>query len=125
MELLVYFSRHAGEVISTDQLMADVWGRRVVEESAIYKRINQLRGALGDNAHDPQFIETIPKRGYRLVAAVEGVDMADTLRVPKTRADLAAGGAVESTVAMKSRYRWIAAAIVSVTIAGAALPHGT
>jgi DNA-binding winged helix-turn-helix (wHTH) protein len=71
MELLVCLARHAGGVVSTDQLIAEVWNGRVIEESGVYKQINQLRTALGDQAQRPKFIETIPKRGYRLIAPVE------------------------------------------------------
>lgn len=71
MELLVCLARHAGEVVSTDRLIAEVWNGRVIEESGVYKQINQLRSALGDDAQRPTFIETIPKRGYRLIAPVE------------------------------------------------------
>ena len=72
MELLVCLARHSGNVVSTDQLIAEVWNGRVIEESGVYKQINQLRTALGDEAQRPKFIETIPKRGYRLIAPVDG-----------------------------------------------------
>jgi DNA-binding winged helix-turn-helix (wHTH) protein/TolB-like protein len=71
MELLVCLVRHASDVVSTDQLIAEVWNGRIIEESGVYKQINQLRTALGDEAQRPKFIETIPKRGYRLIAPVE------------------------------------------------------
>lgn len=71
MELLVCLARHASDVVSTDQLIAEVWNGRVIEESGVYKQINLLRTALGDDAQRPRFIETIPKRGYRLIAPVE------------------------------------------------------
>jgi len=70
IELLVYLAQRPGQVVSTDELIATVWRGRVVEESAVYKRINELRKAFGDDPREPRFIETIPKRGYRLVAAV-------------------------------------------------------
>ena len=71
MDLLVYLVNRAGEVVTTHEVMAQVWRGRVVEDSAVYKRINQLRKALGDDSRAPTFIETIPKRGYRLIAPVE------------------------------------------------------
>ena len=70
IELLVYLARRPGKVVTAQDLMADVWRGRIVEDSAIYKRINELRKAFGDDAREPRFIETIPKRGYRLVATV-------------------------------------------------------
>lgn len=70
IELLVYLAQRPGQVVSTDELIATVWRGRVVEENAVYKRINELRKAFGDDPREARFIETIPKRGYRLVAVV-------------------------------------------------------
>jgi transcriptional activator of cad operon len=73
-------------VVSVDDLLRDVWRGRVFDDGIVYKKINQLRRALGDDRRTPRLIETIPKRGYRLVAAVwpattdeasESVDKAD------------------------------------------------
>lgn len=70
MDVLVYLARHAREVVSTDRLIAELWGGRIVEDNTVYKRIAQLRQALADDAHKPRYIETIPKHGYRLIAPV-------------------------------------------------------
>ena len=70
MDLLVYFAKAGDRVVSADELLRDVWQGRVFDDGIVYKKINQLRKALGDEPHTPRFIETIPKRGYRLVAAV-------------------------------------------------------
>jgi len=69
-DLLIYLANHAGEVISADELIDSVWQGRVVGEGAVYKSINQLRHALGDDRDNVRYIQTIPKRGYRLVAPV-------------------------------------------------------
>ena len=75
MEVLVYLAGRAGEVVSADELIDSVWGGRVVGDGAIYQSINQLRHALGDVA----YIQTIRKRGYRLVAPVTTLEsVADT-----------------------------------------------
>jgi TolB-like protein len=62
-----------GRVFSRDDLQAKVWPRGVVVdfERGINKAINRLREALGDSAQHPRFIETLPKRGYRFIAAVQ------------------------------------------------------
>jgi len=70
MEVLVHLASRAGEVVSADELIDSVWDGRVVGDGAIYQSINQLRQALGDDRDDVRYIQTIPKRGYRLVAAV-------------------------------------------------------
>lgn len=84
MDLLVYLSKNAERVVSTDELLRDVWHGRVFDEGVVYKKINRLRKALGDDSHNPRFIETIPKRGYRLVAGVvaDGVPAAPDLAGP-------------------------------------------
>jgi DNA-binding winged helix-turn-helix (wHTH) protein/TolB-like protein len=70
MELLVYLARRAGQVVSADDLVREVWHGRVFDDGIVYNKITQLRKALGDHSRVPRFIETIPKRGYRLVARV-------------------------------------------------------
>jgi len=70
MELLVYLARRPGEVVSAAELINSVWGGRSVGDGAVYRSVNQLRHALGDGADDSRYVQTIPKRGYRLVAPV-------------------------------------------------------
>ena len=57
-----------GEVVPHEQLIDRVWNGRAVSENSVAVAIGQLRRALDDDARDPKLIETIPKRGYRLVA---------------------------------------------------------
>jgi Tol biopolymer transport system component/DNA-binding winged helix-turn-helix (wHTH) protein len=70
MDLLVYFAQHPGEVVSKDVLLRDVWGTEAISESALTRTIAELRQALGDDVEQPSMLETIPKRGYRLIAPV-------------------------------------------------------
>ena len=70
MELLVYLAEHTEEVISKEQLIQDVWEGAFVTDEVLTYAVHQIRKALGDDAKEPRFIQTIPKRGYRLVAAV-------------------------------------------------------
>lgn len=72
MEVLVVLARHAGEVVSREQLFAAVWPGVVVGDEALTQSVIKLRRALGDNPRAPSYIETISKRGYRLVAPVGG-----------------------------------------------------
>jgi len=76
MEVLVHLASRAGQLVSADELIDAVLDGRVVGDGAIYQSINQLRQALGDSTQDVGFIETIPKRGYRLIAAVKPLDLA-------------------------------------------------
>jgi DNA-binding winged helix-turn-helix (wHTH) protein len=79
MELLLYFARHPHKVLSTDQLLKELWRGRVVEDSAVYKRVTRLRKVLADDPRAPRYIQTIAKRGYRLVARVVTAAVAGVL----------------------------------------------
>lgn len=80
MDVLVYLVEHAGKVVTGDQLVADVWKGTIVGDSPIYQNFAKLRRALGDDRRTPRFIETIPKRGYRLIAAVRQVSPEPAVR---------------------------------------------
>ncbi len=71
MDVLVFFAGRAGEVVSRDQLIEGVWKVEFITEWAITRAIAKLRRALGDLAGEPRYIETISKRGYRLLAPVK------------------------------------------------------
>ena len=71
--LLHFLAQGAGRVLTKDEIIDGVWGTRFVADSALTRAMAELRRALGDDAHHPRFIGTIPKRGYRLVVTVEAV----------------------------------------------------
>ena len=70
MALLTYLARNQGQVVSREQLEADVWTDRVISYDALTSCITRLRKVLGDDSRKPLYIETVPKKGYRLIAAV-------------------------------------------------------
>ena len=70
MDTLVHLAARAGEVVSGDELIDAVWRGRVVYDAQIYKIMSELRRAFRDHGNGESFIQTIPKRGYRLVAPV-------------------------------------------------------
>jgi DNA-binding winged helix-turn-helix (wHTH) protein len=70
MELLRCLVRGGGRTVSRDQLLAEVWEGQHIAEIGVTRSIAELRRALGDTARTPRFIETVPKRGYRLLACV-------------------------------------------------------
>ena len=69
-DLLLYFVKNHGELISRDDLMDAVWKDTFVEETNLRYCIHALRKALGKTADGRDYIETIPKRGYRFTADV-------------------------------------------------------
>ena len=68
MKLLVRLSREAGAVVSKETLLREVWEGACVVEHVLPKVLSKLRASLDDTSHLPRFIETIPRRGYRLIA---------------------------------------------------------
>jgi DNA-binding winged helix-turn-helix (wHTH) protein len=70
MQVLVYLARHAGRVVSRDELAGEVWAGTIVGDDAITNAIGKLRRALGDDPRKPRFVETVAKSGYRLTAPV-------------------------------------------------------
>jgi len=70
-ELLLCLARHAPNVVDTDTLMEEVWGKVVVGEETVKQRVKLLRKSLGDSSEAPKYIASVRGRGYRLIAAVE------------------------------------------------------
>src|SRR5262245_9375837 len=68
--VLRHLLEHAGRLVTREELRAAVWPSTVVSESVMRGTIRELRDLLGDDANDARFIETIPHRGYRFLAAV-------------------------------------------------------
>lgn len=70
MDVLVCLASRAGEVVDRETLQNEVWAGRVFGDDPLNRCIAELRRQLGDRAGSPHYIETIPKRGYRLVAPI-------------------------------------------------------
>ncbi|MGH8082305.1 MAG: winged helix-turn-helix domain-containing protein, partial [Lysobacter sp.] len=74
MEVLIALAERAGEVISAEQLLIEIWRGTFYGDNPVHKTIAQLRRRLGDSSREPDYVETIRKRGYRLVARVSFPD---------------------------------------------------
>jgi TolB-like protein/Flp pilus assembly protein TadD len=81
MDTLVYLASRASEVVSRDELMEVVWHGRVVNDSQIHKAISTLRRAFKDHHCTEEIIQTVSKRGYRLVPPVSGAESEATVQV--------------------------------------------
>lgn len=66
MDLLFLLGSRPGEVLTREELQAALWPDTVVGEDALARLVFKLRRALGDDPKAPRFVETLPKRGYRL-----------------------------------------------------------
>jgi transcriptional activator of cad operon len=96
MMLLVYLAQRAGEVVSIDDILSQVWTGLVVTPDSVYQAVASLRRHLGDDPKKPGYIATVPRFGYRMVAAVShGSDpaVAPTAASP----DVAEVSAVQAT----------------------------
>jgi transcriptional activator of cad operon len=69
--VLVHLVERRGAVVSHEDLLRDVWKGTHVVPGALARTVSLLRTALDDDAYHPSYIETVPKRGYRLIAEVE------------------------------------------------------
>jgi len=68
MEVLIALVEARPAVLSVPELLERVWPNVVVVDNVVYQAISQLRRALGDDARSPCYIESVPRRGYRLIA---------------------------------------------------------
>jgi DNA-binding winged helix-turn-helix (wHTH) protein len=75
-QVLTVLLEHPGQVVTREELRARIWADDtfVDFDNSLNTAINKLREALGDSADNPRFIETLPRRGYRFIAPVTGVD---------------------------------------------------
>jgi DNA-binding winged helix-turn-helix (wHTH) protein/TolB-like protein len=102
MQVLLRLAAAAGTVVTRSELLDDVWPDAVVGDEALTQAVIKLRRAFGDNPREPTCIETISKRGYRLIAPVDTCS-----RVPGP--DPAPIGRAESLRAVR---RWSAVGVL-------------
>src|SRR5713226_730669 len=88
-DTLLLLVRNSGRALEKDVLMKELWPDTFVEEVNLAQHISLLRKALGESPTQPQFIETIPRRGYRFLANVSEIVEAPTTQeagaVPPSR----------------------------------------
>src|SRR5579863_7806448 len=70
MRLLVCLAQRPGEIVSIDDLLNQVWPEVTVTPDSVYQAVASLRRLLGDDPRQPAYIATVPRLGYRMVAAV-------------------------------------------------------
>jgi len=88
-ELLLALLERPGEVLTREELKQRIWPDDTIGDfdRGLNRAINRVRDALGDSAENPRFVETLPRRGYRFIAPVQELDLAE--------ATLATGGGTE------------------------------
>jgi DNA-binding winged helix-turn-helix (wHTH) protein/TolB-like protein/Tfp pilus assembly protein PilF len=112
-DLLIALAQRADQVVSREQLLAQVWSGVVVSEDVLTQGIIKLRKALGDTSKEPAYIRTIPKRGYRLIAPVTRIEAKPDTNLPHSGQQLEAPR-------RRASVRWItgAAALAAAALAG-------
>ncbi len=99
MDVLVTLAARAPEPVSRDELIDAVWGAAVVTDGVLSRCISILREHLGDDRAEPRFIETLSKKGYRLLPAVTFVEEKSAARaLPDASARAAAAPTVSIAV---------------------------
>ena len=112
MEVLVCLAEHAGEPVSKETLLQTIWPDTFVSEDVLKGSISELRRVFEDDAKQPRIIQTIAKRGYRLIAPVELIAAAPQRSAPLPD--------VATAAPRQSLWPW-AAAVCAGTLVFAAL----
>jgi DNA-binding winged helix-turn-helix (wHTH) protein/tetratricopeptide (TPR) repeat protein len=82
LDLLLFLIRKRGQLVSKEELMKGIWPDAIVEENNITVSMSILRKSLGEERGTRQFIETVPRRGYRFVADVTVTTELLTEKIP-------------------------------------------
>ncbi|BDU22099.1 FlgO family outer membrane protein [Dyella sp. GSA-30] len=120
MRLLLCLAENAGEVVSIDDLLDQVWRGVIVTPDSVYQAVTALRRLLGDDPKQPAYIATVPRRGYRMVATVAAGEDSVMLPIPSQVAandefDMRADAAPKK--ARRFLYLWIGL-LASVAVLG-------
>ena len=126
--LLAALLEQPGEVVSRPELATRVWGTDTFVDATagLNTAVAKLREALGDDADRPAYVETLPRRGYRFVAAVHPVEPAPALAVVEAGLDPSGGSPSEAAPVLSAappqprRRWWIAVPAAAVVVASVA-----
>src|SRR5215510_635574 len=75
LEILLVLVENHGHTVGKEELFQKVWPGTFVEEGNLARHVSVLRQVMGQGQTGPQYIETVPKRGYRFVVPVRHVDL--------------------------------------------------
>jgi TolB-like protein/DNA-binding winged helix-turn-helix (wHTH) protein len=111
LRLLLCLAQHAGQVVSINDLLNEVWPGVAVTQDSVYQAVASLRRQLGDDPKQPSYIETVPRLGYRMVASV---------RTASSPAEPEGGRLTETVSAQRftrRRIAWLTVAAVCLALA--------
>src|SRR5271156_4009025 len=140
LQVLAALLRHPGDLVTREELRAEIWPADtfVDFDHSLHNAISRLREVLGDSAETPRYIETLPRRGYRFIGAVEAADVAGAAEIPPAATDAsvavpsvalpsgavapAAGGRARQVPAAETRSRAVVlAALLLIAVVAAVL----
>lgn len=113
MEVLVCLAGQPGETLAKEKLLQTVWPDTFVTDDVLTRCISELRHVFKDDPKEARFIQTIPKRGYRLVAPVNGQGDAVAGRFAETR------GIAEGQPKPQRKSRVVVFVAIALIVAGA------
>ena len=100
VDLLLYFVSRPSVLITKDELLSAIWPDVTVTENALTQAISDLRQALGDDPSSPSYIQTVARRGYRFIAAVEAMPGGETRESASAEPSLSAEAGMLRSVAV-------------------------
>lgn len=121
LRLLLCLAARAGEVVSIDELLDQVWPGVIVTPDSVYQAVTSLRRLLGDDPKRPSYIATVPRLGYRMVAAVGPCAEPAALPVEQTPTDPGPGLPSTKASAPGLHRRWMPAVGVVLILVLAAI----
>ena len=108
MAVLTLLAQRGGEIVSKQHIFDSIWAGAVVEDGALPRCISEIRSALGDDAREPRYIQTLRKRGYRLLLPIELARRADPSPRLRPRAGWQPLAAVGLLLAAALAISWLA-----------------
>ena len=113
-QVLAILLERPGQVVTREELQKRLWPDTFVDvDHNLNTAINKIREVLGDSAENPRFVETLPRRGYRFVAPVEG---AQTPEVP-----VGSGARQESRMSGGRPRLWVGALLAAIAVVAIAI----
>ena len=128
MDLLVYLAKRCPAVVPKADIFREVWAGTFVSDDALTRCIGELRRAFGEAGQQPGILETVPKRGYRIVAPVVWINGADAPSgtVPggpvaeEAGSESADGAPIAAGLTCRTRFRKLFSTVLMVLLVGIA-----
>jgi DNA-binding winged helix-turn-helix (wHTH) protein len=102
MQVLVRLAENNGSVVRKEEFLADIWEGVNVTQHVLTRTISEIRRVVGDDPQNPQFIQTVPKIGYRMIAKISesSYERQGVVRNPDYQATRAASVTIRSNPAL-------------------------